>query len=306
MKKSFIISFILILIMSSSLGIVYAKDLNELYSQQQEIQEQQKDATTKLEGVQGQLTDTLQQILELNDNITNYEKEIEGLDVNIIDLQNSISEIEGKLKIAQENYEKNKRILDSRLLAMYEAGETTYLDVILNSSSISDFISNYYLISLATQYDMNFLNEIEQQKKNIESNKQKLEEQKKEINEIKENKEKSSIILQNTKVMKESYVTQLSEEEKQKKEEIDTYQAQLNEIESEIMRITLANMGTQYIGGIMAWPVPGYTVISSPYGMRTHPITGIYKLHTGTDIRAPMGANFIAANDGIVVKARME
>lgn len=306
MKKSFIISFILILIMSSSLGIVYGKDLNELYSQQQEIQEQQKDATTKLEGVQGQLTDTLQQILELNDNITNYEKEIEGLDVNIIDLQNSISEIEGKLKIAQENYEKNKRILDSRLLAMYEAGETTYLDVILNSSSISDFISNYYLISLATQYDMNFLNEIEQQKKNIESNKQKLEEQKKEINEIKENKEKSSIILQNTKVMKESYVTQLSEEEKQKKEEIDTYQAQLNEIESEIMRITLANMDTQYIGGVMAWPVPGYTVISSPYGMRTHPITGIYKLHTGTDIRAPMGANFIAANDGIVVKARME
>ena len=37
--------------------------------------------------------------------------------------------------------------------------------------------------------------------------------------------------------------------------------------------------------------------------MRTHPITGVYKLHTGTDISAPMGANFIAANDGIVVKA---
>ena len=37
--------------------------------------------------------------------------------------------------------------------------------------------------------------------------------------------------------------------------------------------------------------------------MRTHPITGVYKLHTGTDISAPMGANFIAANDGIVTKA---
>ena len=53
----------------------------------------------------------------------------------------------------------------------------------------------------------------------------------------------------------------------------------------------------------MAWPVPGYTRITSPYGMRTHPITGVYKLHTGTDIGAPMGANFIAANDGVVVKA---
>ena len=53
----------------------------------------------------------------------------------------------------------------------------------------------------------------------------------------------------------------------------------------------------------MAWPVPGYTKISSPYGMRTHPITKVYKLHTGVDISAPMGANFVAANDGIVVKA---
>ena len=39
--------------------------------------------------------------------------------------------------------------------------------------------------------------------------------------------------------------------------------------------------------------------------MRVHPITGVYKLHTGVDISAPMGANFIAANDGIVVKAEM-
>ena len=53
----------------------------------------------------------------------------------------------------------------------------------------------------------------------------------------------------------------------------------------------------------MAWPVPGYTTITSQYGMRTHPITGVYKLHTGTDISAPIGATFVAANDGIVVKA---
>ena len=37
--------------------------------------------------------------------------------------------------------------------------------------------------------------------------------------------------------------------------------------------------------------------------MRVHPITKVYKLHTGVDISAPMGANFVAANDGIVVKA---
>ena len=37
--------------------------------------------------------------------------------------------------------------------------------------------------------------------------------------------------------------------------------------------------------------------------MRTHPITGVYKLHSGTDIAAPIGADFVAMADGTVIKA---
>ena len=40
--------------------------------------------------------------------------------------------------------------------------------------------------------------------------------------------------------------------------------------------------------GMFTWPIPGYTTITSPYGMRVHPITGAYKLHSGTDISAPV------------------
>lgn len=37
--------------------------------------------------------------------------------------------------------------------------------------------------------------------------------------------------------------------------------------------------------------------------MRTHPITGAYKLHSGTDVGAPVGANFVAMADGTVINA---
>lgn len=43
---------------------------------------------------------------------------------------------------------------------------------------------------------------------------------------------------------------------------------------------------------MFAWPIPGYTKVTSPFGMRTHPITGAYKLHSGTDIRCTNGSQF--------------
>lgn len=55
---------------------------------------------------------------------------------------------------------------------------------------------------------------------------------------------------------------------------------------------------------MFTWPIPGYTLITSHFGMRTHPITGVYKLHSGTDVGAPIGANFVAMADGIVTTAK--
>jgi hypothetical protein len=45
----------------------------------------------------------------------------------------------------------------------------------------------------------------------------------------------------------------------------------------------------------------GTYTITSPYGWRTHPITGEYKLHTGTDFAAPAGSPVMAIADGRVV-----
>lgn len=53
--------------------------------------------------------------------------------------------------------------------------------------------------------------------------------------------------------------------------------------------------------GTLDWPVQGR--ISSPFGMRVHPITGVYKLHTGTDLSASCGTPIRAARDGVVVSA---
>ena len=53
---------------------------------------------------------------------------------------------------------------------------------------------------------------------------------------------------------------------------------------------------------LMKTPINGAR-LSSPFGMRKHPIDGYNKMHRGTDFAAPMGTPIMASGDGIVKKA---
>ena len=300
-----LVSVVLILLILVNYSCVYAESLNDLQEQQDSVQANQDMAMTQLQAVQEELSTNLNQIQELNNSIAQYENEVTDYNNQIVNLQNNISQLETEIAEAQANYDKQKKLLDDRLITVYESGTTEYLDVVLSSKSITDFLSSYYLISILTDSNMDFLDDIERQKKLIEEDQKELEEQKNQINTAKEEKEKASIILQNTKIQKDSYTAQLTDQEKKIQSEIDAYQTQINQLEAEIQSLTSNNLivNPNYIGGVMLWPIPGYTRLSSTFKMRVHPITGVYKLHTGIDIPAPKGTDFLAANSGTVVKA---
>lgn len=103
------------------------------------------------------------------------------------------------------------------------------------------------------------------------------------------------------KVMKEEYYISedvLDEEIEPLKEFASQFTYEYNNNNAEI-----DNSNSPVSKDMFIWPIPGYTTITSHYGMRVHPITKVYKLHTGTDISAPTGANFIAMADGTVEQA---
>lgn len=308
--RKFLCIVLAFIIICTYITVVYAEETNntnsnltDLQTQQQDLQEQIQQSNEELEEVQSRLSENLQQIEKLDERIRESENKIEELDAQVKTLQEEITNIQSQLDVAEANYEKQKEIMEKRLIAIYEAGDTKYLDVLLKSSNISEFLSSYYLITEIASVDKDLLDEVESEKKEIELAKQKLEKNQKSLATALQTQTKTATVLQNTRALRENYISRLSDEEKAKQTQIDEMTEQYETVNNQILELAKQGLDTAYIGGVLAWPVPGYTKITSNYGMRVHPITGQYKLHTGVDISAPIGANFVAANDGIVTKA---
>ena len=305
MKKRFvtIITIFVLLFCFYSFSVSNADTLSD---QQQQIKEQKEQAEQKLEYVKEELSSRLVKIQELADNIQKSQNEIDGMEEELSTLQTKVEETTRKLKVVQNNYEENEKLLEERLVVLYETGDVAFIDILLRSASLIDFLSNYYTIEQIVQNDTELLEKIEKERAEVENTKTQLEEQKANLKILKAKKEQAKIVLQNSKTIQENELNQLTEEEKQLQENIQNYKAEEQRIEN---LIKLASndyvYNGEYTGGVMAWPVAkSGTYITSDYGIREHPIQGIIKQHTGIDIgNAGFGAPIIAAADGVVSMA---
>lgn len=303
MRKNLCIILILLICITTTITYADEENSTDLQTQRDQLQNELNSANIDLNDVQAELSENLQQIEKLDEKIAVVEQELQEQESKITELKDSIEKIEEELEVVTEKQNKQKEIFEKRLVALYEAGETQYLDLILKSRSLSDFLSSYYVISELAEADKTLLDELKDKKKTIDLAKQKLENERKELSIVVENQTRESRTLQNTKKIRENFIAKLSTQEQELQSKIDQINAEYDAINRQILELAQSGMDVAYIGGVLAWPVPGYTRITSPYGTRLHPILGRYKLHTGVDISAPLGANFIAVNDGIVMKA---
>lgn len=303
--RSFFLKILIIFILICAITVVsYGADLNELEEQKTQIQTQLDESSKNLSELDEEITENLSRIQKLDESIESNKSSLNELNNKIESLENKIKNIKNDLRLVTQKYNTQKKLLDERLVAMYESENTNYLDVVLGARNISEFISIYYLISEITSYDMDLLEIVDKEKKNIEQKNIELDVEKKQLDEQKRSQQILEIALSNTKVLRENYIQKLSDEELALQNTIDNYNMQIANIENEIKSLAkIVSFGEDYAGGSMVWPIYGHYNITSQYGMRVHPITGVYKLHTGVDISASIGTDFTAMAKGIVVKA---
>ena len=300
-----ILGVLVIAVILLQYNVVIAATKSELNASSNETDQKIEEAKEELENINSEKSEALQQVEELITQISSYQSEIDQLDAQIADKNSQIEDAQNKLNEKQEDYDSQQELLEKRLVATYEAGETSYLDVLLSSDSLTDLISNYYLISEITESDLELMDKIKKEQEEIEAAKQTLETSKQELDSTRAQKQQKTTELQNAKSEKDTYVAQLNEEEKNTQAELEQFEQDKRDIQAQLAAIAkqeAANAGNSNVSNITnnpsssgyIRPVVGYSITTGWMG---------YSGHTGVDFSGSgiAGKPVLAAKAGTVV-----
>lgn len=279
-----------------------------------DLQEKIDKTKEQLNDVNATKTDTEKQVDDIQTRINEYQGSIDSLNDQLDTLNSNISDNEKKLEEQQRAYEENSDLLDERLVTIYENGNVSYLDLLLSSSNLTEFISNYYLISELASYDLDLLEQIQKEQKQIEETKKSLESDKTEVEKLKSEKEVKTQELNATKQEKEKYIDDLEGEAKDLQADLAQFEKDKAAIDKRLEEIANSNKNNGNNGGSGSsgsgsnnggssgssskgyiCPIPGLSKANITCGFYG------YSGHGGADFGGNYGKPIVAAKSGTVV-----
>ena len=270
------------------------------------IQEKKDAEKEKIDKATREKKDALNRKSEIEQKIDSTQSEIDALQDDIDNANTRIAKKEAELAAAEEKADRQYEAMKLRLRTMYEDNSASYISLIFSGESISDTLETIELIKQLLNYDNNMYDKFVTTKNEIADAKKVIETEKSNYEKAQNTHKAKRSELQGLKSELSSTISSLDSDIEEYKKAYAEFERQEAALKSQIAN-TLKNStsgGASYSGGVIEWPAPGYTRITSPFGYRIHPTLGVYKLHTGFDIAAPMNATVVAAEDGNVVTAQ--
>ena len=236
-KRLFILVIVVIaVVLGNVVNVFAATSADNLRKQQQQNQQQIEDAKNKQKEIRNHMTDIQRQVDELDSKISDYESDIYDLNSQIEEVSKNINSAEIELQKTEKDLEEKEELLEKRLVASYKAGSTSYLDVLLDSDSLTSFLSSYYLVEQISENDTKLINTVKETKQQIENSKAQLEENKASLENIKQSEVVKKSELDATKKEKEQAVAKLSNEDKEVQSKIDEMRSEDSKIRAAIAK----------------------------------------------------------------------
>jgi len=306
------------------------REINKLDSQSQSFKKQQQQAEAdkvEAEHYKNKTIKTLEIVMQQIEDVSN---QLARVALDIENTEESLRQTKKELEEATNRIGAREKTLETRVRLMYTDGTVSYLDVLLSSTNFNDFLTRVDSIKTIVDQDQFLLDEHKKDKALVVSKKQQLDSQyayAKSLYEIKQNARKELDAKEQEKQrLIAGYDDQIiaagdiSDEANEMLVELaskrSTLIQQQNKLKAEqaaraaaarkaAARRSASTAPASFSGGsgIMGMPIGSYRM-SSGFGPRTHPITGVRgKMHTGIDMAAPQGSPIYAAEDGVVILA---
>ncbi len=291
--------------------LVHAKTSTELQAELDAAKAETNKIKAEIANLKATNAPYAQQRAALQKQIKSTKREIELYESQISTVNREIDELSAAITENEQKIAQHISEFKARLVAIY-TGKNSYLtdlSFLMSSENLSDYLAKSELLESISRKDAEKLSElktaideVEQKKAEAEKKKEDLNTAKAEINIKKQELSKqynsvNSIVLSNQEAIAEAQREEAAARrlEQSIKEAIETAKLYEN-----------GQMGT----GQFAWPVPGHYTISSKFGMRKHPLSGNWKLHTGTDICSNngtvYGSKIVAADSGTVTGVKYD
>ena len=287
------------------------KSLQEAQDEKAQLEKALKEAQGTIEDLKDSKGDIESKVTELNQQLIDISARITDLENQLTAKSEDIQETKDELAGAKEREAQQYADMKVRIQFMYENGQTSYLEALLSSRNISEFLNSADYIAQIQSYDRQKLTEYQDTVESIVNLEAQLEQEYTDLEALKSTVESNKATVATMMRQKESELADISGDIEDAQSDADYYAAEIQAQEELIAAIKRAEAekaaaGVEehpYTGGAFRWPCPSSTRVTSDYGTRVSPMSGASSNHKGIDIGASAGADIIAAADGTVTAA---
>ncbi len=300
-RKARRLSIILIAIMIlSPFANIFAESTQEKIDA---IDEETSAAAKQYEQVQADIKVYEADLEELDGEVQKYTEEVNALSDKVAKAQSEVEEINANLQNVSANYEATEQLLNTRLRVLYENGFVNMWEVLLSADSITDFLAKYNVLATLIETDKQNLQEMNDQKKYIQSLKESAELKRLQIEQAEYDVQKSKEALEDAVASKTNKLNQLEGSKSKLKTIIANLKKERAKQEQILAAEIAAASGADIkFAGEFTWPAPGVYYITAMFrDAEYYQWSG--SVHKGTDIAKSGGCNIVAAQTGKVIVA---